>query len=54
LSALGITEIAASIALFGTVAAYWLITIRDAARHEKAALKEHARAVRGHYAAIEA
>jgi hypothetical protein len=40
--------------LLGAVAAYWVTAIRGAARHEHAVLKEHARANRAHYAAVEA
>jgi hypothetical protein len=47
-------EIAGGGVLFGGVAYCWFTFIRGAARHERAVLKEHARATRAHYAAIEA
>jgi hypothetical protein len=40
--------------LIGGVAAYWVAIVRRAAHHERAAHKEHTRAIRGHYAAVEA
>jgi hypothetical protein len=47
-------EIAVSITLLGSVAAYWMVAIRDSARHERAVLQQHARAISAHYAAVEA
>jgi hypothetical protein len=41
-------------ALIGGVAAYWVAIVRRSAHHERAAHKEHTRAIRGHYAAVEA
>jgi hypothetical protein len=42
------------VVLLGGPAAYWIVAIRGAARHERAALREHAHATRAHYAAVEA
>ncbi len=47
-------EIPGGIILFGAVGAYWYGALRGAARHERAVLKEHSRAIRAHYAAVEA
>jgi len=49
-----VLEIAAGIAFFGGVAYCWFTVLRGAARRERAALKEHARATSAHYAAVEA
>jgi hypothetical protein len=53
-SALGVAEIAVAVVLLGGVSTSWVAIIRRAARHERAALKEHAHATRAHYAAVEA
>jgi hypothetical protein len=42
------------LALFGGLATCWFTVIRSAARHERAVLREHKRAHRAHYAAVEA
>jgi hypothetical protein len=47
-------EIAGGGVLFGGVGYCWFGFIRGAARHERAVLKEHARATRAHFAAVEA
>ncbi|HEY1832758.1 MAG TPA: hypothetical protein VGG38_21145 [Acidimicrobiales bacterium] len=47
-------EVAVGVALFGGVGYCWFGVIRGAARRERALLKEHARATRAHYAAVEA
>ena len=47
-------SVAIGTAFFAGVAYYWFTGIRSAARRESAALKEHARATRAHYAAVEA
>jgi hypothetical protein len=47
-------EIAVGIVLFGGLAAFWFSVLRGAARHERAVLREHRRANRAHYAAVEA
>lgn len=47
-------EIAGGAVLIGGPAAYWVVAIRGAARHERAVLKEHAHATRARYAAVEA
>jgi hypothetical protein len=47
-------EVAVGAALFGGVGYCWFGVIRGAARRERAVLKEHARATRAHYAAVEA
>src|SRR5580704_6955927 len=52
-----ITDVAEGIVpagLIGAVASLWVVNIRRAAHHERAAHKEHARAHRAHYAAVEA
>jgi hypothetical protein len=47
-------EVAVGAALFGGVATYWIAVLRKATRHERSVLKEHTRANRAHYAAVEA
>ncbi len=47
-------EVAVPTALIGAVATYWVAIVRRATRHERASHKEHARAGRAHYAAVEA
>lgn len=47
-------EIAAGVVLLGVAAAYWFGTFRRGLHHERAVLREHAHAIRAHYAAIEA
>jgi hypothetical protein len=54
MSALVVAQIAAGVCVFGGIAVYWIAVTRSAAHHERAVLKEHARASRAHYAAIEA
>lgn len=55
MSTLGVAEEVAVGAVFvGGYGAYWMVAIRRAARHERGVLKEHARASRAHYAAVEA
>jgi hypothetical protein len=52
-----ITDVAEGIvpaALIGGVASMWVVNIRRTAHHELASHKEHARAERAHYAAVEA
>ena len=53
-SALDVAEVAVAVVVLGGVAASWMAIVRGAARHERAELKEHSRATRAHYAAIEA
>jgi hypothetical protein len=38
--------------LLSAVGAYWIAALRGTAKHERAVLKEHARATRAHYAAV--
>jgi hypothetical protein len=47
-------EIPGGMILFGAVGAYWYDVLRGVARRERAVLKEHSRAIRAHYAAVEA
>jgi hypothetical protein len=47
-------EIAVGVVLFGGLGAYWMLALRGAARHERAVRREHAHAIRAHYAAVEA
>ena len=47
-------EIVGAVVFIGGPAAYWLVVVRSAARRERAELRERARAVRAHYAAVEA
>ena len=47
-------EVAVGAVLFGGLATYWVVALRGAARHERAAVKAQARAGRAHYAAVEA
>jgi hypothetical protein len=47
-------EVAVGVVLFGGLGAVWLSGIRGVARHERAVMKEHARATRAHLAAVEA
>jgi hypothetical protein len=49
-----VAQVAVPVVLVGGVATYWLSVVRNAAYHERAVLKEHARATRAHYAAVEA
>jgi hypothetical protein len=53
-SALDVVEAAVAVGILGPIAAIWIGGIRSEARHERAVLKEHARANRAHYAAVEA
>jgi hypothetical protein len=53
-SAVLVGEVAVGVVLFGGVGACWVATLRSAARHERAILKEHAHATRAHFAAVEA
>lgn len=46
--------IAIAVVVFGSPIAAWLIVLANGARHQRARLKEHARANRAHYAAVEA
>lgn len=54
MSALGAAQIAVAAVLGGSIAAVWIAIARNRVRHERAVLKEHARAIRAHYAAVEA
>lgn len=55
MSALGVAaEVAGGVVLIGGPAAYWMIALRGAARHERAVRREHAHATRARYAAVEA
>ena len=54
MTALGVAEVAVAVVVVGGVASYWIVGMRDEARHERAILKEHARAKRAHFAAVEA
>ena len=54
MTALSAAEIAVAVVVVGGVASYWILGMRDEARHERAVLKEHARAKRAHFAAVEA
>jgi len=47
-------SIAVGTVLVGSIAYYWFTTLQSAARRERAALRERARATRAHYAAVEA
>lgn len=49
-----IEEIAAGAVLLGAATAYWLGPFRRGLHHERAVLREHAHAIRAHYAAVEA
>ena len=49
-----VPEAAVGVVLLGGLATYWISVLRGAARHERAVLREHARATRGHFAAVEA
>lgn len=49
-----VAEVVGPIILFGCLGAYWFVVLRGAARHERSVLKEHKRATRAHFAAIEA
>ena len=53
-SALSVAEVVAAIGVAGFLAASWLAVIGRAALHERAVLREHVRASRTYYAAIEA
>jgi hypothetical protein len=53
-SVLGVVEGAVAVVVVGPIAAYWISVIRGGARHERAVLREHARANRAHFAAVEA
>jgi hypothetical protein len=53
-SAIVVGEVAVGVVLFGGLGAVWLSGLRGVARHERALLKEHARATRAHFAAVEA
>ena len=54
MSATGAMGIAFVAVILGGIAASWIAAIRGGVRHERALLREHARANRAHYAAIEA
>lgn len=47
-------EIVGVVVFIGGPATYWFVVVRSAARRERAELRERARAVRAHYAAVEA
>ena len=47
-------QVGTAVAVLGTVAAAWIAMARRGVRREHAVLREHARAHRAHYAAIEA
>src|ERR1700722_4550342 len=49
-----VEDVAAGVVLLSVAAAGWISVLRGVARRERAVLKEHARAIRAHYAAIEA
>jgi hypothetical protein len=53
-SALDVVEVAVAAGVLGPIAAIWIAGIRSEVRRERAVLKEHARANRAHYAAVEA
>jgi hypothetical protein len=53
-SLLVVSEAAGAVVFVGGPAAYLLAAVRSGARHERAVLKEHARAARAHFAAVEA
>jgi hypothetical protein len=53
-SPLSVVEVVVAVGVLGPIAAVWIAGIRSGARHERAVLKEHARAYRAHYAAVEA
>jgi hypothetical protein len=54
MSVLVLGEAAVGVVLFGGLGAVWFSGIRGVARHERAVLREHARAARAHFAAVEA
>jgi hypothetical protein len=54
MSSLAAEEIAAGVILLSVAAGGWVSVLRGVARRERAVLKEHARAIRARYAAIEA
>jgi hypothetical protein len=49
-----VVEVAVAVGVLGPIAAIWIAGIRNRVRHERAVLKEHSRANRAHYAAVEA
>jgi hypothetical protein len=53
-SALGVAQVASAVIVLGGVATGWVAVVRSGVRRERAELKEHARAYRAHYAAVEA
>jgi len=53
-SGLLVVQVVVAVVIVGALAAYWLFVIRNQARNEHARLKEHARTIRAHYAAVEA
>jgi len=54
LSALGLAQAGTAVVILGAVAAGWIAVARSGVRRERAVLREHARAYRAHYAAVEA
>lgn len=54
MSPISVVEVVIAVGVLGAIAAVWIAGIRSGARHERAVLKEHARAYRAHYAAVEA
>jgi hypothetical protein len=53
-TALDVAQIGAAVVVLGGVAGGWIAVVRSGVRRERAELKEHARAYRAHYAAVEA
>jgi hypothetical protein len=53
-SALEVAQVGAAVVVLGGVATGWIAVVRSGVRRERAELKEHARAYRAHYAAVEA
>ena len=54
MSGLLVAQVGAAVVVLGGVAGAWAAIARSGVRHERAVLKEHARAYRAHYAAVEA
>jgi hypothetical protein len=53
-SAIGVAEVVPALAVGATIAGYWVAVIGREALHERAVLREHSRATRAYYAAVEA
>jgi hypothetical protein len=53
-SALSAAQVGAAVVILGAVASAWIAMARSGVRRERSVLREHARAYRAHYAAIEA